>query len=258
MEYPITNKFLQEEAKTLKDAKRMLVLANRILANEGIFDAYGHISVRNPENPETLLITRSLSPEFVTVDDIITLDFEGNVVSEDKTRQSFLERFIHCSIYRERPDVVCVAHPHPPELITFSATGLPYRSIYHQEVTFFEGLPVFDGIPPESGMLINNMEVADALTKALGNKRGVLVQNHGAVIVGESIPRTIYSAITLRDGVKMLMSALLLNAEPTSISRETQEYGMYNQYCTQALNRSWNYWNVLAKRAFSDIADLEH
>ncbi|MDR0489712.1 MAG: class II aldolase/adducin family protein, partial [Oscillospiraceae bacterium] len=79
MEYPITNKYLQEDANTIQDAKRMLVLANRILANEGVFDAFGHISIRNPENPETFLITRSLSPELVTMDDILTLDFDGNV-----------------------------------------------------------------------------------------------------------------------------------------------------------------------------------
>jgi len=258
MEYPITNKFLQEEVTTIQDAKRMLVLANRILAQQGVFDAYGHISVRNPENPETFLITRSLSPEFVTMDDILILDFDGNVVSEDKSKQSFLERYIHCSIYKARPDVNCVAHPHPPELIVFSTSGIPLRSIYHQDVTFFDGIPVFTEIPTECGMLINNMDVADNLTKVLGSKRGVLIQNHGAVIVGESIPRTVYSSITLRDNAKMLLSALSIGIQPTYIDREAAEYGTYSQFCSSAFNRSWTYWNIQAKKVFSDIADLEY
>lgn len=258
MEYPITNKFLQEEAKTTEDAKRMLVLANRILAQQEIFDAYGHISVRNPEDPNTFLITRALSPELVTMSDILTLDFEGNVVSEDKTKQSFLERYIHCAIYKARPDVNCVAHPHPPELITFAATGKPFRSIYHQNVTFYDGVPVFTDLPPECGMLVNRMDVAERLAEMLGDKRGILIRNHGAVIVGESIPRAVYSTITMRDNARILLPVLTLGIEPVYIDREAAEYGTYAQFCTQALSRSWNYWNMQAKKVYNDIAQLEH
>ena len=55
----------------LDDLKRDLVRANRILANEGIVDAWGHISVRNPDNPETYFLSRSRSPELVTMEDVI-------------------------------------------------------------------------------------------------------------------------------------------------------------------------------------------
>lgn len=258
MEYPITNKFLQEEARDIDEAKRMLVLANRILAQQDVFDAFGHISIRNPEDPNTFLITRSLSPELVTMDDILTLDFEGNVVSEDKTKQSFLERFIHCSIYRERPDVMCVAHPHPPESIVFASTGIPLRGIYHLDVTFYDGIPIFSDLPPESGNLVNSMELADKLTAALGSKRGILIRNHGVVVVGESIPRTVYSTITMRDNARMLITCLSLGVEPSYIDRETAEYGTYTHFCGSPLNRCWNYWNMLAKKEFPDIAHLEH
>jgi len=50
---------------TLRDTIRDLVVANRILAHENVVDAYGHISVRNPDNPNTYFISVSRSPELV-------------------------------------------------------------------------------------------------------------------------------------------------------------------------------------------------
>ena len=49
-----------------------LVIANRILAREEVVDAYGHVSVRHPSNPNRFLIARSLAPELVRPEDIVT------------------------------------------------------------------------------------------------------------------------------------------------------------------------------------------
>ena len=46
-----------------------LVTANRILAHEGVVDAFGHISVRTPGAPDRFIMSRSRSPELVTLDD---------------------------------------------------------------------------------------------------------------------------------------------------------------------------------------------
>ncbi len=257
-QFPITNEFFQEEAKTLEHAKRVLVLANRILANERVFDAYGHVSIRNPENPNTFLISRALSPEFVTLDDILVVDFDGKTVGGDLTQRPFSERFIHCAIYKMRPDVLSVAHPHPFEIIPFASSKLELRSVYHQDVTFYDGIPVFDDIPPSTGLLINRMDVAENLAKMLGNKRGIMIQNHGVVTVGESIPRVVYSSITMRDNARILLDTLAMGVEPHYIDRETAMYGTQVQLGGQGLLRSWNYWCTKAKNAYSDIKGLEH
>ena len=52
-------------------ARRDLVAANRILGHEGILDAYGHVSVRHPENPGHFLLSRARSPEYVEVADVL-------------------------------------------------------------------------------------------------------------------------------------------------------------------------------------------
>ena len=47
-----------------------LVIASRVCVEHGVIDAYGHVSARNPENPNTYFISRDLAPEFITENDI--------------------------------------------------------------------------------------------------------------------------------------------------------------------------------------------
>ena len=58
-----------------------LVIANRILAKEEVVDAYGHVSIRHPNKPDHYLLSRSLSPEFVTRKDIIEFKLDGTIVT---------------------------------------------------------------------------------------------------------------------------------------------------------------------------------
>jgi len=74
-----------------------LVIANRILANEDVVDAYGHVSVRHPDDPSRFFLARSLAPEFITPGDIVEFTLDGKPVREEK-RALYLERFIHGAI----------------------------------------------------------------------------------------------------------------------------------------------------------------
>ena len=69
-----------------------LVAANRILAQEGIVDAYGHVSVRHPSNSNRYLMSRSLAPILVTADDIMEYDLDSNPVAPKIGRASCRER----------------------------------------------------------------------------------------------------------------------------------------------------------------------
>ncbi len=97
--------------KPLERALNDLVIANRILANEDVVDAYGHVSIRHPDDPSRYFLARSLSPEQVTRKDIMEFDLDGRPLGGD-TRQPYLERFIHGSIYEARPEVQAVVHAH--------------------------------------------------------------------------------------------------------------------------------------------------
>ena len=61
------------DTETLRD----IVIANRILAHEEVVDAYGHISIRDPANPEQYLLSRARAPELIEADDIVTFAQTG-------------------------------------------------------------------------------------------------------------------------------------------------------------------------------------
>src|ERR1700680_1806695 len=88
-----------------------LVIANRILAKEDVVDAYGHVSIRHPDNPKHFFLARSLAPELVERGDIVELGLDAQPVRDD-SRALYLERFIHAAIYEARPDVQAVVHAH--------------------------------------------------------------------------------------------------------------------------------------------------
>src|SRR3954468_18581024 len=98
-----------------------LVIANRVLANEQVVDAYGHVSVRHPENPGRYFLARSLSPELVQRADLMEFLLDGTPVGEDR-RTPYLERFIHGALYEARPEVQAVVHAHAEDVLPFGIT----------------------------------------------------------------------------------------------------------------------------------------
>src|SRR3979411_276116 len=104
-----------------------LVGANRILAKEDIVDAYGHVSIRHPDNPKHFFISRSLAPELIEAGDIVELDLDGQPVRDEK-RALYLERFIHAAIYEARPDIHSVVHAPAEDILPFGvAHATPLR-----------------------------------------------------------------------------------------------------------------------------------
>src|SRR5215470_3973781 len=106
-----------------------LVVANHILFDQGVVDAFGHVSVRHDKRPDRYLLARNLAPAEVTRDDIIEFDLDGSSADGD-TRPVYLERFIHGEIYRVRPDVKSIVHSHSPTIVPFSvSSGVELRPI---------------------------------------------------------------------------------------------------------------------------------
>jgi len=237
--------------KTVDEALDQLVLANRILANEGILDALGHVSVRNPNNWETFYLSRSLSPELVTREDMMEIDLEGRVLTETDKRP-YSERFIHAAILKGRPDVNAVFHGHPHEVIPFSSTGVPIRPMAHFASLFFEGVPLYDDYDVSSGLLISTLKEAQRLGRVLGNARAVLLRDHGCCVVGENIPAMVMGAIYLRDNAKIQLQALQLG-QPKYLSYEEGREAATRMVSPGAIGieRAWEYWVRRAKKSMS-------
>src|SRR5581483_8094538 len=107
-----------------------LVAANHILANEGILDGYGHVSARDPRNPNHYFLSRSLAPALVTAADIVEYDLDSKPIAAN-ARTGYRERFIHGEIYKARPDVMAIVHDHSAAVIPFSVSSIALRPVSH-------------------------------------------------------------------------------------------------------------------------------
>src|ERR1700712_6124606 len=74
-----------------------IITASHILHKHGIFDAYGHISVRNPDNDKTFLMPCNMPPALLqAASDIVEYQIEdAEPVEGDKAKPGYLERYIH-------------------------------------------------------------------------------------------------------------------------------------------------------------------
>ena len=196
--------------KSVEVARIDLIIANRVLARIGAVDAYGHVSVRHPTEPDRFLLSRSRSPRLVERDDIMEFDLEGGVVGSDN-RPPYSERFIHAAIYATRQDVHSVAHGHPRALLPFTVTDVRMRPLFMTSDEFGANVPIWDirsTFGASTNMLITNMEQGRDLAAALGSDdRVVLLRGHGFVAAGRSASQLIRMCKALLDNAALQLEA---------------------------------------------------
>ena len=241
--------------KTPQEAIQQVVMANRILGNEGILDALGHVSVRNPMNASTFFQARSISPSEATPGDILEIDLDGDVVTNTKMRP-YGERIIHGAILKARPEMNAVFHGHFAAVIPFSVTNTPIRPITHVGSFLYQGVPVYDDYEPGGGMLIRTREEGERIAQHLGQRRVHLLRGHGCDIVAEDLPRLVASAVYLRDNATIQWQILLSGKEPKYLSPEeakaATEIGLFG---ASPIDRMWSYWVARVKRSMPDMKD---
>jgi HCOMODA/2-hydroxy-3-carboxy-muconic semialdehyde decarboxylase len=219
-----------------------LVAANRILAAEGIFDAFGHVSMRHPRDPNRFLLARSIAPELVTADDILEYDLDAVPVSLNG-RSQYSERYIHAAIYKLRRDVNAIVHNHSRAVIPFGVSSVPIKPVFHNAAFIGDGLPVFDirdaaGI---SDMLVSNAGRGDALARKLGAEPAVLMRGHGVAVVGPSLRHAVGRSIYLEANARIQLEAIGLGGEVTYLApeeaAEVMKLGENGGY-----ERAWELW----------------
>ena len=225
-----------------------VVLANHILADQGVVDGFGHVSIRDPADPNKFLMARSMAPELVTPADVLEHDLDGNTTAPPTTKL-YLERFIHAEIYRARPDVMAIVHCHSPSLIPFAATGVALKPIYHMSSFLGSGVPVFEIHKAANGstdMLVRNPELGRALAKSLGTHVAVLMRGHGAVIVGKDVQQAVFRAVYTQMNAQLQTQAMGLGAKITFLDAE--EAKKSEETNTANIPRSWELWTRKVKQ----------
>ena len=233
-------------AKTAEeeDVERIgdLVLANHILADQGILDGFGHVSVRSVKNPNHYFISRSRAPALVTTADIMEYDLDDRAI-DAQGRNPYLERFIHSEIYKVRPDVQAVVHSHSPAIIPFGVTDVPLRPISHMGGFLIKEVPVFDireAGGDETDMLIRNKALGAALAAKLGSRTAVLLRGHGDAVVGQSIKHAVLHAIYAEFNARIEAEALRLGGKLKFLNEaEASKIAAVND---GAVERPWELW----------------
>jgi HCOMODA/2-hydroxy-3-carboxy-muconic semialdehyde decarboxylase len=218
-----------------------LAAASRILVDQGVFDAAGHVSMRHPHIAGRFLMSRSLAPEMVTADDIMQFDLDCEPI-DPQGRRGFIERYLHGEIYRARPDVMAVAHSHSPPVIAFGLTGTPMRAMYHNAAFLAEGVPVFD-IREKFGttdIVISSAAKGAALAQALGDKSVGLLRAHGMVAVGPSLPVAVFRAIFTVTSASIQHQAQALGGDIAALDEE--EGRIADIVNIETVGRSWDLW----------------
>ncbi len=217
-----------------------LVMGNHILFNEKIVDAFGHLSVRHPNNPNHYLMSRHLAPGLVTAADVLTFDLDSNPVHDMGVRY-YSERFIHGEIYKARPDVMAVVHCHASALIPFGSTRTGLRPIYHMSGFLGCGCAQFNiaDTAGKTDMLIRDPSRAKSLAAALGDKSIVLMRGHGATVIGNAIRQVVYRSVYATMNAQLQLEAIRLG-EPMYLDEEEAELAAQSN--DKSLDRAWNLW----------------
>jgi len=218
-----------------------LVLANHILVNEGVVDGFGHISVRDPSNPERFYIARSMAPALVTLEDLVQVDLDG-VVHDAQGRHTYVERFIHSEIFRARPEVMSVIHSHSPAVIPFGVTGARLRPICHMSGFLGAVTPVYEirhSARETSDLLIRNQALGVSLAQCLGQANVALMRGHGSVTVGTSIKQAVFRGIYTESNARLQAMAAPLGEITFLTDAEAQATSDMND---QHLDRPWQMW----------------
>ena len=226
-----------------------LAVANRILAREGVVDAFGHISVRHPDRPDRYILSCSRSPEIVARADLVEHLIDGEPVEESEDRTLYAERPIHGAIYEARPDIQSVVHNHSHAVVPFGVTRTPLRPMIHVAGGIGAEIPVWDIRDrfDDTNLLVTTMEQGRDLARALGQGAVALMRGHGCVVAGPSLSQAVMTAIYLQVNASLLLDSLRLGPVTFLSAGEVAACAQISAIPMVA-ERTWEYWKVRADR----------
>jgi ribulose-5-phosphate 4-epimerase/fuculose-1-phosphate aldolase len=233
----------------LTDLTAELALANRILAHEGVLDAFGHVSVRHPADPGRYLLSRSRSPLLVEAADVLEYTLDSEPVKPAKV-QLYAERVIHGCIYQARSDVMAVCHHHSPAVMPFCIVGKPIAPVFHLGATIGEETPFWDQQDEfgDTNLLVVKQEEGHSLARALGPHTVVLMKRHGATVVGGGLKELVSRSIFLCQNAEYQMRAQMLGI-PEPLHRGEIKLAGTISLLPGVVARTWEYWSMRLKAA---------
>jgi ribulose-5-phosphate 4-epimerase/fuculose-1-phosphate aldolase len=231
------------------ELRHELAVANRILANEGIIDAFGHISVRNPKDPNRYFISRHRASELVEPSDILEMALDSKPVVPTNVRL-YSEMVIHGEIYKVRPDVNSVCHHHAPSVLPFCATGVELVPLFHLGGTLGEKVPFWDSRDEfgDTNLLVRTPEEGASHARALGPHYMLLLRRHGASLAGKSLRECVFRSIYSTRNAELQLRAMAIGTLGPLSPGEVEKCGGHN-LGSRGVERAWEYWVTRLQKA---------
>ncbi|KAH4200084.1 hypothetical protein HBH69_025530 [Parastagonospora nodorum] len=243
-----TGYFPKREKVGLEDLFSGLVTASHILHHHGVFDAYGHVSVRSPDNSSTFWMPCNMPPALVSsAEDLVEYKVDSAEAVEKNAKPGYLERHIHSEIYKRFPTVNAVVHSHSSDVLPYTVSGVPLRSTIHMAGFLGKDVPVWDAskhypsgskhdflvrdstlgaslastFKPATSAGFIFSKVRSALPAQVGGSQGeqplepdhavVLLQGHGFTTVARGIEEAVYQSIYTAEAAKTQTTALAIH-----------------------------------------------
>ena len=183
-----------------------MAAAFRVFARKGYTEGTaGHISIRDPVDPNTFWIN-PLGKHFglLKASDMVHVDHEGNILPDGAQVAINAAGFsIHSALHHSRPDVHAACHTHSVYGKAWSAMGKPLAMINQDVCTFYKSHAVYE----DFGGVALEAEEGIHISKALGDGKGVILQNHGLLTVGNTVDEAAYLFTLLEKSCQVQLAA---------------------------------------------------
>lgn len=263
----------------VRESLSKLITANHILDHYGLVDGFGHISLRDPEDPTRFYMTGQQPPAFVTSEADLAhynIDDASPVIPDDprSTTHPFSERFCHSGIMKRYLGVNAVVHSHSPAVVAAGVSGVGLKPVFHMAGFLGEKVPVFDigdaydeleGSSLSSikrNMLVNSNDLGDRLAKRVSKSDGnevatlpdytiILQRGHGFCTWGETIMEAVWRAIYTQQNAQIQMSAtdfsVVASGELRTRFLDEQEIRDCALMDKTSAFKAWAYWSRLVE-----------
>ena len=172
-------------------AREEWTLRVRLAACYRVFDHLGwtesifnHITVRVPggDRPAFLINPFGLNYDEVTARNLVKIDTEGTPLEPTEHPVNRAGFVIHAAIHAHRPDAHCIMHTHTTAgmAVACKQAGLGHDDFYGAELYGDVAYHAFEGITVHD-------EEGPRLLASLGDKRILILRNHGLLVVGSDV-----------------------------------------------------------------------
>jgi L-fuculose-phosphate aldolase len=203
MPTPVTKLAPRASAAEIEALKRDLLYAYHILDADGQSSGIaGHLTARLPGGRTFWSHRWGLGFDEITAGDLIEADFELKTVTGEGRVNPTLN--IHTQIYEVRPDVCCIIHTHGKNALALTAAGAKLEPVTQTGALFYDDIALLDEY---EGVVFGKNE-GDTIAQALGARRGVLLKNHGSLVVGASVREATIAMLVIEFAAEVQLKAM--------------------------------------------------